>query len=178
MKYFVKIVYIIYAIIFLIYLGLPNLNFPEPPTDSLMSNEPGDIENPSIRSYFTDYSREDIISHYKKGFSKNSILGIPMPTFVLNYPPEEAKIIIKQQTRSTFLQEIVHPLRESIFINGFEAKEEKDTIFINNKIWKYKINVKLVSSNILNRFVIGSLTLLLIPLLVLQWIKTFNYSKK
>jgi len=64
MKIIVKYVYFIFSLIFLLYLLLPNPNFPEASRDALQSNEPADTETPLRRAYFTNYSREEVVKHY------------------------------------------------------------------------------------------------------------------
>src|SRR3990170_2036914 len=130
MKILVKSVYIIISAIFLLYLALPTPDFPLPPEGALQSQEPADTETLLRRAYFTNLTRQEVLDHYQEQFDSSSFLNIPVPTFRLNYPPEEAQTIIRDQTRSKFLEEIVHPMRESMFINGFEPKDPKDTIFI------------------------------------------------
>jgi len=145
-----KILYILFSIIFLAYLSLPNSEFPAPPSDALQSDEPADTETPLRRAYFTNYTREEVMEHYKNEFQGG---------FRLNYPPEEARTIIRDQTRSTFLEEIVHPFRESVFINGFEPKEQKDAIEIAGRSWRQKIIVRYIPSSIWVRLVLGISTI-------------------
>ena len=52
------------------------------------------------------------MSHYTKQFGWGERL---------NYPPEDAQTLIRDQTQATFLEEIVHPMRESLFIAGNET---------------------------------------------------------
>ena len=162
MKSIVKSVYILLSLFFLIYLSFLNPQFPDPPTDSLQSNEPADTETETRRAYFTNYTREEVLVHYVNQLQKTTIWDIKIPTYRLNYPPEEAQTLIRDQTRSTFLEEIVHPFRESLFVNGFEPKVEKDTIFIDGKRWRQKIIVRYVASNSVIRLILGILTLTLI----------------
>jgi len=118
------------------------------------------------------------MSHYFSEFEKDSLLNIYLPTYRLNYPPEEAYEKIRDQTRSTFLEEIVHPFRESLYINGFEPKEEKDTIFIDGRIWRQKITVVFVPSNLLVRFLVGIVILNIAVLVLKQWRLFFVRFKK
>lgn len=127
------------SVTFLAYLLLPNPEFPVPPPNSLQSNEPADTESPLRRAYFTDYSREETMKWYKNQMEWG---------FRLNYPPEDAATIIRDQTRSTFLEEIVHPFRESLYINGFEPKNDKDAVIIEGRLFRQKIIVKQVSSTV------------------------------
>lgn len=177
MKIIVKIVYIFLSLFFLIYLSLPSLNFPNPPPYSLQSEEPADKETPLRRAYFTNFTRSQILDYYQSQFSI-SFLGLNLPNYRLNYPPEEAKTLIRDQTRSTFLEEIVYPLRESLFVNGFEPKEEKDTIFIGGQRWRQKIIVRHVSSTILMRLFIGFLIIILTPLVLKNFFTSLSLLKK
>lgn len=154
-----RLLFFIFSLLFLFYLSLPSPDFPQPPSDALQSDEPGDTETPLRRAYFTNYTRDEVMSHYKNQLTKSSFLGIPLPTYRLNYPPEEARTIIRDQTRSTFLEEIVHPLRESVFINGFEPKDPKDAIEIKGRSWRQKIIVRYVPSRLWVRLVLGISTI-------------------
>jgi hypothetical protein len=169
MKQLVKTVYIICSIIFLIYLALPNPKFPDPPVDSLKSNEPADTETPLRRAYFTNFDRSQVMQNYSGDFEKPLIADISIPSYRLNYPPEEAQTIIRDQTRSTYLEEVVHPFRESVYINGFEPKSAKDTIFIDNREWLQKITVRYVPSSMLARLVVGIGIITIIPAIYIQW---------
>ena len=168
MKLLLKILYVFFSIILLSYLALPNPEFPSPPPDALQSDEPADSETPLRRAYFTNLTREEVMNHYKNQLTKSSLQGIPLPTYRLNYPPEEAQSIIRDQTRSTFLEEIVHPFRESVFVNGFEPTTAKDAIFIGGRDWRQKIIIRFVPSTTYIRLIVGVLTLALIPVLYLE----------
>ncbi|MCJ7805503.1 hypothetical protein MUP46_02570 [Patescibacteria group bacterium] len=168
MKKFLKILFLAFSIALLFYLVLPNPPFPKPLPDALQSQEPADTETPLRRAYFTNFTREDVMEYYKNQFSRSSFMGISLPAYRLNYPPEEAGTIIRDQTRSTFLEEIVHPFRESIYINGFEPKLAKDAIFIDNKDWRQKIIIKFVPSPTWVRIAVAVPTLMLIVLLAME----------
>lgn len=180
MKRTMKIIYLILSVVFLLYLLIPKQNFPDPPQDSLQSNEPADTETPFRRAYFTNFTREEVIKHYQNQFQMSWFFGIKIPSYKLNYPPEEAQTLIRDQTRSTFLEEIVYPFRESLFVNGFEPKDEKDIIFIGGKDWKQKITVRYYSSLSIFRIVIFSLSLLLLWLILKEWVYTIKgiFQKK
>ena len=160
MKFLLKVLFILFSLTFLAYLFLPNPEFPTPPPDALQSDEPADTETSLRRAYFTNATREEVMLHYKNQLTKSSFLGIPLPTYRLNYPPEEAQVIIRDQTRSTFLEEIVHPFRESVFINGFEPKDPKDAIEIGGRSWRQKIIVRYVPSRLGVRLILGISTIL------------------
>ena len=161
----VKITYYLIIFVLILYLVLPNSNFPIPPVNSLQSNEPADQETPLRRSYFTDYTRDEITHYYKGEIEKNNILSVRIPSINLNYPPEEAQFRIRDQTRSSFLEEIVYPLRESFYINGFEPKEDKDAIYVDGKLWRQKITIRQVPSSLFSRLLIGLLIFVITKML-------------
>jgi len=171
MKQFVKYVYIIFSIIFLFYLILPNPEFPEQLSGSIQSFEPADIETPLRRGYYTDLTRNEVMNFYISQVNKSPFKNIPIPTYKLNYPPEEAQTLIRDQARSTFLEEIAHPMRESFFVNGFEPKQDKDMIEIEGKKWRQKIIVRYLPSSLYHRLLVGILTLSIIPILYIYWTK-------
>lgn len=174
MKITVKYVYIITSIIFLFYLLLPNPDFPEQLPDSIQSFEPADIETPLRRGYYTNMTRDEVMSFFYNRSKLSKFFNIPLPTYRLNYPPEEAQTLIRDQTRSTFLEEIVHPFRESFFINGFEPKEDKDMIFIDARKWRQKVIVKYVPNSPILRFLVGISTIIAIPFIYLQLTKSLS----
>lgn len=159
------------TIAFLLYLVIPSPDFPQPLSDSLQSDEPADTETPLRRGYFTDMTRDEVMTHYYNQFSKSKN-GVPLVTYKLNYPPEDSQTLIRDQTRSTFLEEIVHPFRESIFVNGFEPSEDKDLIRVGGKQWRQKVIVRYYPSNIISRLAIGIMTGI-VGLLVIE----FSFSK-
>lgn len=141
------------SVVAVVYVIAPDREFPAPPPGSVQSMEDADTETPMRRAYFTDYTREEVIAHYKDQFAMK-ILGINIPSLRLNYPPEEAQTLIRDQTRSTFLEELVYPLRESFYINGFKPKEAKDEIWYKGVHYEQKIIVRSVPSNVSTRLLI------------------------
>jgi len=111
-------------------LGVFYLLVPEPiiPNlkDSLKSTEPGDtIQLPGVWAYYTGLSRREAIDFYKEAYSRSWFLNIPLPTYILNHPPEYARETIKDTLQTNFYEELVHPLKESLFISGWIPKEDK-----------------------------------------------------
>lgn len=151
----IKIIFLLFCISGVVYLALPNRPFPGMVPDALVSQEPADLETPFRRGYYTNLSRQDVLNWYKGEFNYQ-VFGIKLPIFLLNYPPEYAQDIIRDQTGSTFLQEYVHPFRESIYINGFkpQTSDGKPVFLINGEGREQKIIVRYVPSNILLREVI------------------------
>ena len=91
-----------------------------------------------------------MLAWYKQQFDRSSFMGIKLPTLLLNYPPENAQTIIRDQTGSTFLQEFTHPFRESIYINGFKPPSDNNRpiFFVGGKPWQQKIIIRYVPSSI------------------------------
>jgi len=165
MKILPKATFLLFSLLFLFYLILPSPDFPEPLPGALTSKEPGDTETPLRKAYFTDLSREEILTYYQNQFTNSTFFGLPLPTYRLNYPPEEAQSLVRDQTRSTFLEEIVHPLRESLYMNGFEPKLDNEIIREEGKKWRQKITLRYVPSSPLIRLVFGVATLVLVYVL-------------
>ncbi|HTK03895.1 MAG TPA: hypothetical protein VL401_04000 [Alphaproteobacteria bacterium] len=159
-KKFLIFIFLVFSIVFSVYLSWPAPKFPNTLWDFESSTEPADKETPLRRGYYTNLTRGQLMNHYSQQFD----WGLR-----LNYPPEEAKTIIRDQTQATFLEEIVHPMRESLFIAGNEVKPEKGLFEINGKKFNQKVIVKYVESNIFVRLAIGILTLGLIWLLAKEY---------
>ncbi|MCX6724608.1 MAG: hypothetical protein NTV20_00705 [Candidatus Shapirobacteria bacterium] len=125
MKKWLKITIAIIYLLGVVYLVLPGPVIPnlEP---ALKSIEPGDTtQMPGVWAYYTDLSREEVVSYYKKAFSRSSFLNIPLPTYILNHPPEYAKENIRDTHQNNFYEEIVQPLRDSLFVSGWVLKDDK-----------------------------------------------------
>lgn len=178
MKKPVKIIYLVLSAFFLFYLVIPAPDFPPQPPDTLKSDEPGDIEDPLRPSYFTDFDREGIIGYYKQHFSNSPLLNIPFLTYRLNYPPEESVTIIRDQARSTYLEELVHPFRESLFVNGFGARVAKDVIIIQDRLWQEKITIKYIPSSLVVRVAIGAISMGVLWIVINEWALVLNKFRK
>lgn len=122
--------------------------------DFSQSGEPADVETPLRRAYYTNATREEVMRHYLNEFEKSFFLNLSFLTYRLNYPPEEAQTLVRDQTKSTFLEEIVHPLRESVYINGFEPLGPEYAIVVRGVPWRQKITVRYVPSSLVVRIVI------------------------
>jgi len=148
-----SVLFIIFCIAGILYLALPNYSFPVPPPGSLKSQEPADLESPLRQGYFTNYTRAEVLAWYEKQFDHSPFLNISMPTLLLNYPPENAQKIIRDQTGSTYLQEFTHPFRESLYVNGFEtpAINKQKLFYVDGKFWYQKIIIRQVPSSVFIR---------------------------
>jgi hypothetical protein len=118
----IRIIFICFAILLLIYLLVPGPSsiddFSVLP-NSTKSKLSGDtIQLPNIVGYFSDNYRKNVTNFFRKDFQKKVML--PFLPIRLNYPPEFAYTGILDQTKSTYLEEFVYPLRDSLYVNGFE----------------------------------------------------------
>lgn len=145
---------------FALYLFLPSPNFPRQLPDSVQSLEKADTETKWRRAYFTNYTRAQVLSYYQEQLGKSSLLGIPSPTYRLNYPPEDAFVLIRDQTRSTFLEEVIQPFKAYLFINGFKPRHAKDDIWYKGVHYEQKITLRYAAPPIFIRIPIMLIALL------------------
>lgn len=158
---------IIIFIIGFIYVTLPtseSINqFPGLPGSAKSDYEGDTTQNPNIAAYFTDFKRAEMTTFYKNDFSKKLLFGIPLPVISLNHPPETAYKYIRDQQESTFIEEYIFPLRESIFVNGYEPSVENDMfkkrdrsfvgdhLFFQNTFYNSKVTLRFYPSPVVAR---------------------------
>lgn len=128
MKKFLRLLLISICFLWFFYLLLPPPSpLPSLPA-SLKSDEPGDTwQIPGIEAYYTDLTRDEVIHFYQSHYSSSSLFNIPLVTYRLDHPPEYAKQLIRQTQQASFFEEIVHPMRESLFVNGYEWQNDPFT---------------------------------------------------
>lgn len=162
---------LVILVFLLIYLLLPSPSQPPPLPESVRSTEPGDtVEIPGLFAYYTNLERDQVISFYQSHYTTSSFLNLPLFAFRLNHPPEYAWVVIRDTIHSSYLEEIVMPLRESYFINGYEPQndpfkkegERPERGFeIGGQEYKAKVIVLPVRSHPLSRvFILGGIILL------------------
>ena len=148
-----KRIWLITGILIGLYLVLPGPSLPPPDLPlSVKSDQPGDtVQIPHVAAYFTNQKRSEVLSFYTRYFSRSSFLGFPLPTYRLNHPPEYAKKVWVETKRSYYLEEVVHPFRESLFVNGYEwkndvftkpTKREKNKLIFAGKVWEAKVSLR------------------------------------
>ena len=98
-------------------------------------------------------------------FYKRNFVGVL--SFRLNYPPEEAQSLIRDQTQSNFLEEIVHFGKQSLYINGFVPTKATEQINRNGVHYTTKVTVRYIPSGYVTRLT----TLLLLSLVTLSLVK-------
>ena len=156
----------IFLILLFVYLVQPLEGYPNQPEGSLQSNEPADVESELRRAYFTDFQREEVVSNYSEQFS-------PILRQRLNHPPEDAQKIIRDQTRSSYLEEINQPFRFSLYVNGFIPKEAKDNILIEGRNYYQKVTVRYVPTSLIIRMLFFLSTAIFTYLIIFstKWLK-------
>ena len=151
------------------YLILPApKNFPALP-GSVKSTEPGDtVQIANVSAYYTDMPRKEAVDFYFRYFSRSPFFNIPLITYKLNHPPERIREVLRDTQQSTFVEEIVHPFRESVFISGFEwnndpftppQSREQFILLVNGKVYQFKVTIFYQESKLWQRLLVFYLTL-------------------
>ena len=124
-----KVIFVASSISLLVYLLMPvplSVKDFSPLPGSAKSTLEGDtIQVPNVSAYFSNNYRDRVMPFYLEDV--RSLTKFPFGPLRLNYPPEFAFTAIKDQTHGTFLEELVYPLRDSLFVNGLEPFEKDGT---------------------------------------------------
>ena len=133
----------------------------KPLPGSVKSKLEGDtIQIPNVTAYFSNNYRDFVTKFYQEDFQQLS--RILFPPYRLNYPPEYSFVAIKKHTDTTYLEEYVYPLKDSLYINGYEPfnpdKSPKywgASVFeIEAKNWETKATLRLYPSSLWVRLVV------------------------
>lgn len=164
LKRFLGVIYPFFSLAFLIYLLMPgpsSINdFPALPASVKSSLEGDTIQVPDVAGYFSNNYRDFVIPFYSQGFqAKTKFFFKPLR---LNHPPEDAYAKIKDQTPSTYLEEITYPFRDSLYINGLEPLTEDgqpryqgaDRIEYDGARYDTKVTLRYYSSGLVPRVVL------------------------
>ncbi len=179
-----KIKYLVTFVIFLlgvIYMTLPSPRYPDLTTGA-RSDEPGDTwQNPDQKGYYSNSDRATVLGDIQTQFSLK-LDGITIPSYRLNYRPEEAYDFVRDQLQSYYLEEIIYPLRESMFVNGWEPKKSPKfaglpaksipDISLHGIPYNAKITLRPVSSPVWARLLIWTLIFPSIYLVYLSFKKS------
>ncbi|KKT42820.1 MAG: hypothetical protein UW64_C0003G0066 [Microgenomates group bacterium GW2011_GWC1_44_37] len=163
--YLILLIFTIF-IIGIIYLVLPSPAFPDL-SNSAQSDEPGDTwQNPDQKGFFTNMERNRVLTDIQSKFVIK-FGGVTLPSFRLNYRPEEAYEMVRDQLQSYYLEEIIYPFRESIFVNGWEPTKSPKTsglpamsrpdISLHGVTYNAKITLRPVGSAVWARLLIWTL---------------------
>lgn len=148
MRKITSIAVFLLVILLAVYLSIPVPGFPIDPPGSLSSVEPADTESIYRRSFYTSFSRSELMDYYKLNFK---------PNLSLNYPPEQSSSLIRDQTRSSWLEELLHVGKDSLFINGYYPTKSPEQININGVHYAAKVTVRYLPSSLVVRYTILSL---------------------
>lgn len=157
-------------ILFLYLSGLVYLALPQPEVvalpNALRSTEPGDTwQNPDQSAYYTDLGRSQVLEYYQDTFSLK-LFGASLPSYRLNYPPEDSRVYIRDHLLTYYLEEINHPLRESLFVAGwnprlspisnylFDSQYDRWAMVIDGVEYQSKVTLKPYYSSPYTRFFI------------------------
>ena len=175
-----KLLLIFIYLIGLTYLLLPARPLPEL-DNAVLSNEEGDTwQNPDQRGYYTNLTRDEVLNQIQNK-SKIYFFGFVIPSYRLNYRPEEAQTLVRDQLKSNYLEEIIYPLHSSIFVNGWEPKlaprrggsETSDlNLAIYGVPYEAKITLRPNNSSVWSRIVIWSAIFPLSYLVLLSFRKS------
>lgn len=159
-----KKIFIIFSALLLLYMLWPQPasieDFQALP-NSEKSTLSGDTwQIPNISGFFSNNYRDFAVSFYSKTFQGSSHFFFP--PIRINYPPEFAYTAVKQYTESTYLEELVYPLKDSLYVNGFEPfyQDGKPKFWGSTKFaptgkpWYTKVTVRFYPSSIWIRFLI------------------------
>lgn len=132
-----------------LYLVWPVPGLPKPPPDSFISTEPADTESIFRTAFYTNLPRAEVITYYKTQWRQ--------PFIRLNHPPEFAFEYIRDQTRSSWLEELVHPWKDSIYINGFYPTTPQEQFNYNGDHYIGKITLRYLPSSPITRLTVLAL---------------------
>ena len=115
---------------------------------------------PDVAGYFSGNYRNFAVPFYAEKYQKTS--NFFFPPIRINHPPEFAFTAIKKHTDSTYLEELIYPLRDSLYVNGFEPFYEDgqpkfwgSTKFVQaDKVWDTKVTLRFYSSSLGTRLLV------------------------
>ncbi len=156
--------YGLFSLAFLVYLLAPGPNsikdFPALPSAVKSTLEGDTIQVPNVAAYFSDNFRDFVIPFFRKNFESKTRFFFP--PLRLNHPPEDAFTFIKDQTQSTYLEELTYPFRDSLFVNGLEPVDENgqprywggDKFEIDGKRFSTKVTLRYYPSSLGSRIIV------------------------
>lgn len=122
MKNFKLLLVLAVFILGVIYLSAPSPRYPDL-SSAARSDEPGDTwQHPDQKGFYTNLNRQQVFADLQSQFALK-IGSFSLPSYRLNYRPEEAGDLVRDQLQSYYLEEIIYPFRESLFVNGWEPKK-------------------------------------------------------
>lgn len=163
----IKKLYVVFCLLLLVYMVLPGPGrisdfkaLPDSEKSSLAGDNISQVSN--VSAYFSNNYRKFVTDYYLKNYQDKT--WFPFPPLRLNHPPEFSWKVIKVNTDSTYLEEFVYPLRDSIYVNGFEPYYGDKTpkywgatkFSENGNIWYTKVTLRFYPSNLAVRLLVWS----------------------
>ena len=133
----------------------------QPLPDSVKSELAGDTyQVPNVAAYFSNNYRDFVVKFYQDNFKK--LAYMPFSPFRLNYPPEYSFVAIKKHTDTTYIEELVYPLKGSLFVNGYEPFNPDKTpkfwgstnFVVEGSTWDTKTTLHLFPSSFIVRLIV------------------------
>lgn len=164
MKLAIHAVLVFIAVLLLIYILLPQPKYPPPLPNSVKSTEEGDtVQIPGVSGYYTDAKRTEVIKFYSESFSRSPFLNLPFFQIKLNHPVEYSRQVIRDPFLASYVEEIIHPFRESLIIAGWEpvnaptqlyAVNERLPIIVGEQQYYGKATLRYLGSNLKARVLV------------------------
>lgn len=158
-------IWLVLGLIFTLYLiipepQLPPKDLPDSPKSDL-NDDTRHMEN--VIAYYTNKYRAEVMPYYQDQMNNSPFLNLPLPNITINHPPEYAETVFFDTKQSYYLEEIVHPFKSSLFVNGYEWENDVFTPQSSRKqyvqkfegvTYNSKVTLKWVNSNLLIRVAI------------------------
>lgn len=160
----IKKIFIFLSLVLLIYMIWPGpskiSDFDALPKSDKSTLSGDTIQIPNVAAYFSDNFREFVVPFYLKEFQKEA--NFFLPPLKLNHPPEYAWIAIKKHTDSTYMEELIYPLKNSLYVNGFEPfySDGSEKFWGSTKfqqdgnLWYTKTTLRFYPSNVFVRIIV------------------------
>ncbi len=159
-----KKLFVAFSVLLFVYMLWPGpskiSDFKSLPSSYKSTLEGDTVQIPNVAGYFSNNFRGFVVPFYLKDYQ--SVSHFPFPPLRLNRPPEYSWIAIKKHTDSTYIEELVYPLRDSLYVNGFEPfysdgkpKFWGSTMFpISGQNWFTKTTIRFYPSGLIVRLVV------------------------
>jgi hypothetical protein len=161
----IYIIWLVLGLIFTLYLIIPE---PQLPPKDLPDSPKSDLNDDTrhmedVIAYYTNSYRADVMPYYKDQMDNSPFLSLPLPSIIINHPPEYAETVFFDTKQSYYLEEIVHPFKSSLFVNGYEWENDVFTSKSSRKqyvqkfegvTYNSKVTLRWINSNPLVRIVV------------------------
>lgn len=159
-----KKIYFLFCFLLLVYLILPGprdiKDFKQLPNSERSTLAGDTMQISNVTAYFSDNFRDFVTTFYKDDYKQ--LTWLPFPPLRLNHPPEYSWNVIKRHTDSTYIEEFVYPLRDSLYVNGYEPFYEDGAskfwgaakLNEGDNLWYTKTTLRFFPSNVVIRIIV------------------------